>query len=268
MVRLAFFCHLLPMQKCEAEFLGCGELLPNPCWRMRPHSHPHHELIVIKSGAMLLKTRHGELVARSGDILFYQAGLIHEEISQPDDPVGSYFLSFSARIKLPDLPLRLRDSEGRIVELFRWIHRDLREHRPEGDCLALLETIIRELHWLLARPKDDWLEHVREHLQSRFTDPLSLDDVARHAGMSRFAFVRKFKRLCGRTPMEELRQIRLHEARNLILSCDLPMKMIAFKVGIGDEYQLSKLFRRYFGIAPRDMRNSKTTRHEDPASPK
>lgn len=234
---------------------------------MRPHSHPHHELIVIKSGAMLLKTRHGEFIARPGDILFYQAGLIHEEISQSDDPVSSYFLPFSTRIKLPDLPLRMRDSEGRIVELFRWIHRDLREHRPKGDCLALLETIIRELRWLLARPKDDWLEHVREHLQSRFADPLSLDDVARHADMSRFAFVRKFKRLCGRTPMEELRQIRLHEARNLVLSSDLPMKMIAAKVGIGDEYQLSKLFRRYFGIAPRDMRNTNTTRPDAPASP-
>jgi AraC-like DNA-binding protein len=265
MARLAFFCHLLPVKKSEPEFLGCGELLPNPRWRMRPHSHPNHELILVKNGAMLLKTKHGELIARSGDILFYQAGLIHEEISQPDDPVSSYFLSFGIRMKLPDLPLRMRDSEGRMLELFRWIHRDLREHRPKGDCLALLETIIRELRWLLARPKDAWLEHVREHLQSRFTDRLSLDDVARHAGMSRFAFVRKFKRLCERTPMEELRQIRLHEARNLVLSSDLPMKMIAAKVGIGDEYQLSKLFRRYFGIGPRDMRNPKTTRPDDPA---
>ncbi|MEY2906517.1 MAG: hypothetical protein RLZZ408_988 [Verrucomicrobiota bacterium] len=225
---------------------------------MRPHSHPHHELIVIKSGAMLLKTRHGEFTARSGDILFYQAGLIHEEISQPDDPVNSYHLGFSTRTELPVLPLHMRDSEGRMLELFRWIHRDLREHRPKVDCLALLETIIRELRWLLARPKDDWLEHVREHLQSRFSDPLSLDDVARHADMSRFAFVRKFKRLCGRTPMEELRQIRLHEARDLVLSSDLPMKMIAAKVGIGDEYQLSKLFRRCFGISPRDIRSRKS----------
>jgi AraC-like DNA-binding protein len=246
------------MQENEPEFLGCGELLPNPCWRMRPHSHSRHELIVIKSGAMLLKTRHGELIARSGDILFYQAGLVHEEISQPDDPLSSYFLSFSARIKLPDLPLRLRDSEGRLVELLRWMHRDLREHRPEGDCLALLETIIRELRWLLDRPKDDWLEHVREHLRTRFAETLSLDDVARHAVMSRFAFVRKFKRLCGRTPMEELRQIRIHEARNLILSSDLPLKTIAAQVGIGDEYQLSKLFRRYFGISPRNIRSRKS----------
>jgi AraC-like DNA-binding protein len=268
MARLAFFCHLLPMQKSERAFLGCGELLPNPCWHMRPHSHPHHELIIVKSGSMVLKTRHNELIASSGDVLFYEAGLIHEEISQPDDPVNTYYLGFSAKTELPDLPLRLRDSEGRMVELLGWMLRDLRERRPEGDLLALLETIIRELRWLIDRPKDGWLNHVREHLRTRFAEPLSLDDVARHAGMSRFAFIRKFKRLCGRTPMEELRQIRLHEARNLILSCDLPMKMIAAKVGIGDEYQLSKLFRRYFGIAPSTMRNSKTTRPEDPASPK
>jgi hypothetical protein len=258
MARVAFFCHLLPVQNNPMQSLFCGELAPNPCWRMPPHVHPHHELIVVKSGAMLLKTRYGELVARSGDILFYEAGLVHEEISQPDDPVNTYYLSFSTKTELPDLPLRLRDSEGRMVELLGWMHRDLRERRSAADCLALLDTMIRELRWLLARPKDDWLEHVREHLQSRFTDRLSLDDVARHAGMSRFAFVRKFKRLCGRTPMEELRQIGLHEARNLVLSSDLPMKTIAATVCIGDEYQLSKLFRRHFGISPRDIRSRKS----------
>lgn len=235
--------------------LFCGELAPNPRWHMPPHVHPHHELIVVKSGAMLLKSRHGELIARSGDILFYETGLVHEEISQPDDPVNTYYLSFSAKKELPDIPLRLRDSEGRMVELLGWMHRDLRERRPAADCLALLDMMIRELRWLLARPKDAWLERVREHLQTRFADPLSLDDVARHAGMSRSAFVRKFKRLCGRTPMEELRQIRLHEARNLILSRDLPLKTIAAQVGIGDEYQLSKQFRRQFGVSPSRIRN-------------
>ena len=106
---------------------------------------------------MRLKTKCSDLIARSGDILFYESGMIHEEISLPDDPVSSYCLSFSSETELPDLPLRLRDSEGRMGELLRWMHRDLREHRPEGDCLALLETIIRELRWLIARPQDAWL---------------------------------------------------------------------------------------------------------------
>jgi transcriptional regulator GlxA family with amidase domain len=91
-------------------------------------------------------------------------------------------------------------------------------------------------------------------MMRRLAEPLSLDDIARHGRMSRFAFVRKFKRLGGRTPMEDLRLMRLNEARNMILSSGLPLKAIAAAVGIGDEYQLSKLFRRHFGMSPREMR--------------
>jgi transcriptional regulator GlxA family with amidase domain len=58
--------------------------------------------------------------------------------------------------------------------------------------------------------------------------------------------------------MEELRRIRLHEARNLLLTQNLSLKEIAPAVGIGDEYQLSKLFRRTFGLSPRDMRSKIT----------
>ena len=237
------------------QFLFCGELPPDPGWCMPPHDHPHHELIVVKSGAMRVITKHGELIAASGDLLFYPAGLIHEEISLRENPVSSYYLSFSSETILPQLPLRLQDGEGRLVELLGWMHRDLRESRCNADCVALLDMIIRELDWLLTRPKDAWLEHVREYLRTAFADKLSLDDVASHAGMSRFAFVRKFKRLSGSTPMEELRKIRLHEARNLILSRDIPLKVVAAKVGIGDEYQLSKQFRRHFGIPPSRIRN-------------
>jgi len=72
--------------------------------------------------------------------------------------------------------------------------------------------------------------------------------------MSKFAFVRKFRRLRGRTPMEELRLLRLDRARTLLLTTSLPVKAIAPEVGIGDEYQLSKLFRRHFNLAPSQLR--------------
>jgi transcriptional regulator GlxA family with amidase domain len=114
---------------------------------------------------------------------------------------------------------------------------------------------VQELKWLVTRPQDPWQDAIRAHVIKNIATPLSLRDMARRAGMSRFAFIRKFKRLTGRTPMEDLRLIRLNEARNLILSTGLPLKAIAPAVGIGDEYQLSKLFRRYFGISPRQMRS-------------
>ena len=73
--------------------------------------------------------------------------------------------------------------------------------------------------------------------------------------MSKFAFVRKFKRLSGRTPMQDLQQMRLNQARTMMLASGLPMKAIAPVVGLGDEYQLSKLFRRHFKLSPREIRS-------------
>ncbi|MCX6971050.1 MAG: AraC family transcriptional regulator [Verrucomicrobia bacterium] len=237
------------------KFLGCGTILPDPGWRMRPHFHPFHELIAIKSGSMRLNTEYGAVLAQAGDVLFYEAGLIHEEISVPQDPVNTLFLSFSSDQILPALPLRLQDPERRVLELLGWMLRDQHEGRPTSDCLKLLDAILQELQWILSRPSDAWLARVRDNMKTRYADKLSLADVSRHAGMSRFAFVRKFKRLTGNTPMEELRRIRLHAARNLILSSDLPMKAIAASVGIGDEYQLSKQFRREFGVSPSRIRD-------------
>ncbi len=248
------------MQKSRMRFLGCGEISPDPHWRMRPHFHPFHELIVIKSGSMVLKTRHGKCVANSGDVLFYEAGLVHEEISIPSDPVHTRFLSFDAEQLLPQLPLLMNDPEGRLIELLGWMVRDQQQGRPLEDCYALLHTIINELLWARTKPTDAWLENVREHLRSHFASKLTLDQVARHAGMSRFAFVRKFKSVSGLTPMDDLRQTRLREARHLLLSSDLPIKAIADRVGIGDEYQLSKMFRRQFGVSPSHMRGRPQTK--------
>jgi transcriptional regulator GlxA family with amidase domain len=95
---------------------------------------------------------------------------------------------------------------------------------------------------------------MREHLQHHMAQKIYLADLARRTGMSKFSFLRKFKRLSGRTPMQELQLMRLNQARTMMLASGLPMKAIAPAVGLNDEYQLSKLFRRQFGLSPREMR--------------
>jgi transcriptional regulator GlxA family with amidase domain len=72
--------------------------------------------------------------------------------------------------------------------------------------------------------------------------------------MSKFHFSRRYRQLTGLTPMEDLRQLRLEAARDLLLTTDLPLKAIAPRTGLGDEYHLSRLFRRAFGIAPGELR--------------
>ncbi len=227
---------------------------PDPAWHMKPHSHAFHEIIVILQGRLLLNSPQQQLVARRGDILFYRAGLVHEEISDPRAPVGTIFFSFDSGDLLPWLPLCVHDLDGRIRQLVSWIVQDENAHRSPEMRWPILDALFDELRCLCDAPTDGWLQDMLAYIRENLTRPLTLDDLARRGKMSKFAFVRKFKRLCGRTPMEELRLSRLDRARTLLLTTNLPVKAIAPAAGIGDEYQLSKLFRSHFNLSPRDLR--------------
>ena len=96
----------------------------------------------------------------------------------------------------------------------------------------------------------DMVDMTRAVIRKQIAATLSLAELARQVGMSKYHFVRKFKRLAGRTPMAETRALRADYARDLLLTTDLPLKEIAVKTGLGDEYALSRIFRIHFGLPP------------------
>jgi transcriptional regulator GlxA family with amidase domain len=97
--------------------------------------------------------------------------------------------------------------------------------------------------------------YFREHLDQ----PLTVDDVARHVGMSRSHFTRRYKQLTGVTPWDDLLRLRVEATRNLLITTQLPLRAIAAMVGFSDEYHLSRVFRRYQLVAPGYYR-----KHGDP----
>lgn len=237
------------------EFLGGGEIRPDPHWKMPWHSHRLHELIVVLNGRMLLEADGREVWAEAGDLLFYRAGLAHRETSDRRSPVNTVYLSFRADEKLADtLPLVSRDQEGRVRQMALWMIRDHEAGQTEMALKPLLQSLLGEMRRLRASPADPWLEGVRRYMRKNLSKPVYLENVARAGGMSKFAFTRRFQRVAGRTPMQELQRMRLDEAKTLLLTTGLPAKAVAAAVGLNDEYQMSKLFRRRLGISPRELR--------------
>jgi len=232
-----------------------GEVPAHPHWRMPPHRHArYHELIVVLSGKMLLRTEGQEIEVERGDVLFYHSGLLHEEISQEKHPVHTLYFGFHSPARFANFPLRMQDTQGRVREMISWLRHDLDEGTPPAERIMLFLAIIEELRRLGPDGPNPWLEGVRAYLKDRYAEQISLADLASFTGMSRSAFARKFCSLAGHPPMKELRTLRLNEARTKILAGRDPLKAIAPAVGLGDEYQLSKLFRRQFGISPSEMR--------------
>jgi len=72
--------------------------------------------------------------------------------------------------------------------------------------------------------------------------------------MSRAAFSQHFKRTYGRSPMDYLKQLRLHRAAELLSGSDLPIKVVTGRVGFESCSYFTRAFRAFSGLHPTEYR--------------
>jgi len=72
--------------------------------------------------------------------------------------------------------------------------------------------------------------------------------------VQRRSLERKFRRVLGRSPLEEIRRVRVDLARQILSSTDLPMPIVARRSGFSEAKQLSMVFRSIVGMTPTDYR--------------
>src|ERR1700722_7296069 len=96
-------------------------------------------------------------------------------------------------------------------------------------------------------------------VESDAAQPLELKDMAAVAGMSKYHFLRVFRRLTGMTPHRYLISARLRRAALALTSSRQPVIAVALDAGFGDLSTFNKTFRAVFGLTPtqyRDLRRS------------
>jgi len=98
--------------------------------------------------------------------------------------------------------------------------------------------------------------HMREH----FAEPLKVEEVARKFGMSVSGFHYHFKSVTAMSPLQFQKQIRLQEARRLMLGDDLDAASAGFRVGYEDPAYFSRDYKKLFGAPPqRDIARLRST---------
>lgn len=97
-------------------------------------------------------------------------------------------------------------------------------------------------------------ERVVALMQQRLGDDLDLGDLASAAGLSRFHFLRLFKRSFGQTPYRHLLEQRLATARTMLCDTPLPVAEVAAACGFSSQSHLSTALRRHCGVSPVELR--------------
>ena len=178
--------------------------------------------------------------------------LTEEKLAEPIAPpgrkgAGPYTLALNSQ---------LLDCALRAVRLF-----DTPDAVP-----VLYPGIMQEVcYWLLKDPGGDQLRRITilangqargviqaiQHLRERFREPFHVEQLARSAHMSPTTFHRHFRMITSMAPLQYQKQLRLFEARRLMISEHTTVESAALEVGYASVSQFSREYVRTFGSPPR-----------------
>lgn len=89
-----------------------------------------------------------------------------------------------------------------------------------------------------------------EMLRENFAEPVNVSHLAKHVGMSSSSLHAHFRSITGTTPLQFQKNLRLLEARRLLIEERCAVKAAAIRVGYESLSQFSRAYSRKFGIAP------------------
>lgn len=178
--------------------------------------------------------------------------LVEAELSAPCGPAGMRAINVSP------LDAGLLDATVRLVRLL---------DTPE-EARVLAPLVTREIVFRLLRGEQggqlqrliaqggsaDRIARAVERIRNDFDRPLRIDHLARELGMSTSGLHHQFKSVTAMTPLQFQKQIRLQEARRLMLGEDLDAASAGYRVGYEDAAHFNREYKRHFGMPPmRDM---------------
>jgi AraC-like DNA-binding protein len=260
-------------------------VLAGTCWLIPPASDP----IALSPGdVVFLRSGHEHVLADdpASPVAPFEPGRVH-----PSSPIGeivvagpgarTVLLCGAYRLDLDrphpllsDLPelVHLPARFGRRTPLrgaIDLLRAELEEPGPGTD--GIVPTLVEALLLYILRA---WFEECRDEgprgwaaalgdpavgaalraMHDEPTRPWTVQELGRHAGLSRAAFAKRFTALVGEPPLTYLSRWRLTLAARLLRESDLSIGAVARKVGYGSEFTFAKAFKRANGLAPSRFR--------------
>jgi AraC-like DNA-binding protein len=166
----------------------------------------------------------------------------------------------SSGLSISETPPGLLDAMIRLLSL----------HETPEDVGELAPLIEREILYRLVRSDQAGFirrlfepQHRHRHvgraitwIQQNYTRAFTIDEVAALSGMSTSSLHQHFREATAMTPLQYQKQLRLQEARRLILTRSLDAATAGHSVGYDSPSQFSREYKRLFGAPPqRDIEN-------------
>ena len=250
----------------------------HPRYEMSYHWHIEYEIIRILKGEFLMTIGEEEFLARAGDIIFVKGGLLHGGI-----PVKCMYecIVFNLDALMTSSPAgdrllkKIRDDSIQVLnhfpkpdpELMRITERMFGQMKiqAEGHELIVIGAfyeffgyVLERRHYIITQDistkEGRRIEHLKralEVIENSYPDCITLDDLAKAAGMNSKYFCRYFREMTHRTPIDYLNYYRIEQACFKLATSNSSIADVGMSCGFNDVSYFIKTFKKYKGITPK-----------------
>ncbi|MDR9772382.1 AraC family transcriptional regulator [Rhizobium hidalgonense] len=232
------------------------------------HTHDQFGIGLVSSGAQKSLSGRGMVEAEAGDIITVNPNEVHDGAPigegrswrilyfDPEIVTGlsqEFAEGGAGRQEIPYPVIRNRAIAARFEMLFGAVTGGGAANGLlcEQLLLQLVADVMRERAGGHERPPvPGSIRAARDLIDDDPLAAVSLADLARESGLSRFQVLRGFAKATGLTPHAYLVQARIHIARRLIAK-GMPLAEAAFASGFADQSHMTRVFVRKYGLSPR-----------------
>ncbi len=160
----------------------------------------------------------------------FKAKIIHDKPAEIDRLIAAFIAEATHQH-----PSRESTLQALATMLTHEIIRSLLSHRIEP--LALSDNLT--------------VTSVVTFINTNYDRELMLDDLSKHSGLSKSHFSKLFHKEMQQTPMEYLKQVRMQNAKKMLLSQKLTITQVAQKCGYNSHAYFTKQFKELYGETPK-----------------
>lgn len=230
-------------------------------------------LIYCVSGHGMLQVDGQRQDIEAGDLVLLPRGHGHHYQADSQDPWSIYWVHLGGH----DVPRFFDEIAGqagrrsvrvgvhsRLAEEFQALLVAATRVQPEHlvyaanllRSLLAFAALMRHQHEVRLATLD--VNRVNGYLQTALHRRLSLSELAEATSeLSRYHFIREYKRQTGQTPMQAFQRIKVSHACYLLDITDDTVVEIAARLGYDDPYYFSRLFKRVMGVSPQRYRQER-----------
>lgn len=227
----------------------------------RPSGYEYHQILTVKEGEGVFSVNGERFTLSAGEGIFVRAGIPQ---SYEGDPFHTLWCSFLMSDEALDCMgvkdfvtfKAPNDLETELCALQKFSNGQSTVISRSAAGYSFVTEVFSKI--LSESDTPDTL--TRRYLESRYFEPITLDEVANAVGMDKFALCRYYSSVRGITVMEELKRIRIAKAKRLLRYTSDSIETVGRLCGFESPSYFGMRFKEECGCTPREYRNKRAPR--------